>query len=157
MGFRWRLKLKGPVSISPQGQPYINAVSALASKTGDWIYASDGLDGICFEWVFALGAGNVTGTIVVEHTAQLTGTPPTNGSRIMLPLGSLHTSMTQVTLAAAPSPSPEVTLTAVVTGRLEINLGRIPAGVIRCNYVFASGSGASPNTATCYQTSTSRR
>lgn len=131
------------------GQPYMNALGALATRTGDWIPIGDGLSVIMFEYVFDVGAGNVTATVSVQHTAQLNGTP-TSGSVINLPLGSLHTSLSQATLASAPNPSVAVTLTATITGRFAIILGQVPAGQIRSIYTFGSGTGASPNTITCY-------
>lgn len=139
--------------LASQGQPYMNAVSAVADKTGDWLSVGDGLDVVSFEFVMDVGAGNVTGTVYVEHTAQMTGTLPTTAgtaTRIALPLGSLHTTMTTVTLASAPNPSTGLTLTAAVTGRFAIHLGQVPAGNIRCVFDWASGTGASPNTVTCY-------
>lgn len=138
-----------------QGQPYFSATS-LATKLGDWIAIGEGLHSICWEFDFQLGGGNVTGALRVEHTAQLNGTLPANGSRIGLPLGSLHTTLTQAVLALAPNPSQEVTLTAVVSGRLALILGAVPAGNIRCSYIFASGAGASPNLVVCNFAATSR-
>ena len=138
--------------LTSQGQPYMNAVSSLASKTGDWISVGDGLEVVTFDYEFAMGAGNITGTITVEHVAQLSGSLPSTGTRVLLPLGSLHTNLTQATLASAPNPSLAVTLTAVVTGRLALHLGKVPAGHIRSLFNFTSGAGASPNTLTCYAT-----
>lgn len=140
-----------PSSLITQVQPYVNATSAIASKTGDWIQIGEGLTVICFEFVFALGAGNVTGSIAIQHTALLNGTPA-GGTVVMLPLGSLHGSAVQATLASAPNPSTQVTLTAMITGQLEINLGLVPPGQIRSIYTFSSGAGASPNTLTQYVT-----
>lgn len=128
------------------GQPYFNAVSAITSKTGDWISCGDGLDVISFEFEWSMGVGTVTGNIAIQHTSQLNGTMPSNGSVILLPLGSLHTNMATATLDLAPNPSTQVTLTALTTGRLSIVLGQIPAGNIRAIYTRSSGSGASPNT-----------
>lgn len=143
------------MALSPSGQPYFSATS-LVTKNGDWIACGDGLNNICFEFDFQLGAGNITGAIRIEHTAQLNGTMPTNGSRILLPLGCLHTTLTQATLALAPNPSLEVALTAVVSGRLAIILSQIPAGNIRANFIFSSGTGASPNLVVCNSTTTAR-
>lgn len=138
-----------PIAI---GQPYMNAVDALTSKTGDWISVGDGLAVIAFEFDVQVGAGTITGSVNVQHTSQLSGTLPATGSRILLPLGSLHTSLTTVTLASSPNPSTSATITAMTTGRFSIVLGQIPAGNIRCSYVFASGTGASPNTITTWCT-----
>lgn len=138
------------------GQPYINALGSLATRTGNWLTFGDGLDTLAFDWEFALGAGNVTGSINVQYAAQLNGTMPSTGTRILLPLGSLHTTLTSASLASAPNPSDSVTLTAVTTGRLLITLAALPAGNYRCVYVFGSGTGASPNTVTCYATGVRR-
>lgn len=139
--------------LSSQGQPYMNAVSAVADTTGAWLSVGDGLDVVTFEFVVDVGAGNVTGVAYVEHTAQMTGTLPTTAgtaTRVLLPLGSLHTTLSTAALASAPNPSVGVTLTALVTGRFAIHLGQVPAGNIRAVFDFASGTGASPNTVTCY-------
>lgn len=143
-----------PSSLVTQSQPYVNATSAIASKTGDWIQIGEGLSVICFEFVFDVGAGNVTGAVRIDHTAQLNGTPA-SATILNLPLGSLHTGTswsTLATLAGAPNPSPQVTLTAMITGRFEIMLGQVPPGQIRSVYNFTSGTGASPNTLTQYVT-----
>ena len=136
--------------LASQGQPYMSAVSAVADKTGDWLSVGDGLEVVTFEFVLDVGAGNITGVVYVEHTAQLSGTMPSVGTRVALPLGSLHTTMSTVALASAPNPSVAATLTAAVTGRFALHLGKIPAGNIRAIFDWASGTGASPNTLTCY-------
>lgn len=134
------------------GQPYFNAVSAITSKTGDWINVGQGLEVVSFEFEWSMGAGTVTGSITIQHTSQLSGAMPTNGSVIGLPLGSLHTSLLTATLDSAPNPSQQVTLTALTTGRLSIVLGKVPAGNIRAIYTRNSGSGASPNTLSAWVT-----
>jgi hypothetical protein len=141
-----------------QGQPYMNAVTSLVTKLGDWIPIGDGLAEVCFQYIFALGAGNVTGSILVEHTANMSETVLTTGTgtRVLLPLGSMHTTLTTATLDLVPNPSLLVTLTAVTTGKLSIMLSDIPPGQIRSTFSFASGTGASPNTITCYVTGRSK-
>jgi hypothetical protein len=130
-------------------QPYMNALGALATRNGAWLAVGGGLSRIEFEFDFALGAGTVTGAISVEHTAQLNGAMPTNGTRIVLPVGSLHTTLTTAALNTAGT---QVTLTALTTGRLAVMLGSVPPGNIRCIYTFTSGAGAAPNTVTCWAT-----
>ena len=131
-------------------QPYMDAVSALQSEAGNWLSIGDGLDSLAFEFDLALGGGNVTGAVQVEYTAQLNGTMPAVGTRFLLSASALHTTLTTAALSLAPDPSLEVTLTAVTTGRFAIVLGPVPAGNIRCNYVYTSGDGAAPNSVTCW-------
>jgi hypothetical protein len=138
-------------TITPSvGQPYINAANAIGTQTGAWIPIGSVVEALAFEFVFSIGAGNVTGAVTIQYSAQMNGAISGAGTQLLLPNGSLHTSLTQATLASAPNPSTQVTLTALVAGRFSVILSKVPPGQVRAIYTYTSGTGASPNQLTVY-------
>lgn len=134
-------------------QPYLAPQSAVADAVGAWTSIGSGLESVEFEWVFDIGAGTVTGVLWVEKVAQLNGTIATaigSGTRILIPQGAMHTSVSGFALASAPSPSVGVTVTAASSGRVSIMLGRIPPGQIRAGWDYGSGAGGGSNLVSCY-------
>jgi hypothetical protein len=134
------------------GQPYFNAVSAIADSTGSPIVC-DGLKVATFTFVLAVGAGTTTGVIYFEVAAIASTPASTDWSRVLIPAGGLHTNVSGVALStpvSATMGSTTVALTAVTSGSFTVTVSDLPVGQLRCVWDWASGTGASPNTLTAY-------
>jgi hypothetical protein len=127
------------------GQPYFNAVSAITTRTGAWLSLSEGLTRIAWDFDWNLGgAGKIDGSIHFEYTAQLFGTMPTTGTRVVMPVGSLHTNLGAACTLAATGMN--IVLNQLPTSRFAVMYGDVPPGSLRMIYTYAASGGAAPNT-----------
>lgn len=131
---------------SPGGsQGYLFGQNILVSGAGRW-FGTDRVQLVTIGVELQVGAGTITGALVPQFTAAtLAGatvdTPPAL-SPVLLPAGSLHSTLSGVTLPGIPD---RVAVAAATSGSFTLSFATPPAGKLRFGWVFGSGTGAAPN------------
>jgi hypothetical protein len=131
--------------LSPALRHYIAAATITSDQAGAW-FSTEGLSVISATVVMAVGAGTITGEFYAECTAD-TSASALGPSRVILPAGCLHTSLSGIALA---DPAEAVAVTAATTGNFTVSLDAIIAGQMRFMWNQTGGTGASPNTITVF-------
>jgi hypothetical protein len=132
------------------GQPYIAAVSILASAVGDWFPTED-IDTVSLSADLDIGAGTVTGYVYGEFTADFAAIKGI--SRILMPYGCLHTNLAGVAMASDAS---AINVTAATSGAFTVSISAPGVGRMRWGWHFTSGTGASPNFIRVYSAGNNR-